>query len=819
MTSFKQILIIILPVILCLPTLASQTRTEEEAKIIARKFLAGTGEKPATLNIARNGIENLRSAAGPAAYYAFNREAQSGFVIVSASDAAKEVLAYSRNGEFNYHRLPPNLRSWLDFYEYEINTAEDAANAPPRRARMAGAEPETSVPPLLSTRWGQGSPFGDLCPVIRDTLTPAGCVATAMAQIMKYHRWPLHGFGARNYTPAAVGKNLAVNFSTATYEWDLMLDRYNESSPPAARRAVATLMYHCGVAVEMNYGTIESGASSESALTALEANFGYDPGMDLYRRDHYSLAEWSDLLRAEISAGRPVYYAGTGSSGGHAFVCDGYDANGFFHFNWGYNGYFDGYFELSALNPGKITPGGGASGYNYKQMIIAGIRPSTSPTAPAGARLDFGSISAGTGKLATLRDTFSITIEHVSNYGASLFAGTLGYAICRSDLSVVEYRYDAIEAGEALPPNYYYYPVAWRGVSLPEGISRGAYRIVPAYSLDISGNNILLMDKTAELKRSLILNVSAGGEATIESSAGSANLSLVSLLATTALYRGKTVEFEAIVKNSGTADYHSDLKLEIGSAAITEPVTVRPGASRRVQFSLAITMPTGNYTATLSADAANHSAAPRWIYLGATPVTVNAAPQPPSLSFVSAAFPDPQQVDKYRPRLAAEISNSGGMFDGAITAFVFAPGGGSSLTFFGMQQALIDNNQTKQLLFDTPIDLASGKYIAAVFSSDNGSDWTQLSNAIAFTIPALTAAEAVSAPSVTVSANRSYIYITTTAPASDIILYDLSGRARISRKPAASGMIALPASGLTPGVYLLSIRINNNIETKKIIIR
>ena len=394
MTLFKQIPIIILLAVLSLPAFANSMRTEEEAKIIAGKFLDGRGEDGRTLNIVRSGREDLRSEAGPAAYYVFNREQAGGFVIVSAANAGKQVLAYADKGEFDYGILPPNVRAWLDFYEDEITSAENTEAASPRRARMSGGNHKTFVAPLLKTRWGQDAPFNALCPVISDTLAPAGCVATAMAQIMKYHRWPIHGRGAHTYKPAATGKDIAVNFASATYEWDLMLDRYNDSSPQAANSAVAKLMLHCGAAVEMGYGTIESGASSESALAALEAYFGYDGGMDLYRRNHYSLAEWSDLLRTEISAGRPVYYAGTGSGGGHAFVCDGYDSDGLFHFNWGYDGYFNGYFELSALNPGAITAGGGSSGYNYNQILIAGIRPATSETTP-GARLDFQQITAG----------------------------------------------------------------------------------------------------------------------------------------------------------------------------------------------------------------------------------------------------------------------------------------------------------------------------------------------------------------------------------------------------------------------------------------
>jgi hypothetical protein len=192
-----------------------------------------------------------------------------------------------------------------------------------------------------------------------------------MAQIMNYHKHPI----SRTVTIPGYTTNsnrLKINPVTGstTYDWDNMTDTYfyYYFIPSVENDAVAVLMYHCGVSVKMDYNLFSNGGSaaySETVPFALNAYFGYDAGISQLRRADYQYTEWIELLKAEIRAGRPVYYAGWNGKSGHAFVCDGYDINDLFHFNWGWEGVWDGYFEVSAL----------INGYNLDQTIVAGLQP------------------------------------------------------------------------------------------------------------------------------------------------------------------------------------------------------------------------------------------------------------------------------------------------------------------------------------------------------------------------------------------------------------------------------------------------------------
>ncbi|MCM1095376.1 MAG: C10 family peptidase, partial [Terasakiella sp.] len=233
-----------------------------------------------------------------------------------------------------------------------------------------------AVAPKLTTMWDQLQPYNEQTPFHSGLPCPTGCVATALAQIMNWHRWPLQPVGTKEYVADYVGR-LSIDFSRITFDWDKMLDRYYVYSPEENIYAVSTLMKAAGYASEMSYHQRSSGAQGFKAAGALIEHFGYNRSLSLERREWYGIEEWEDLVYAELTENGPVYYEGTGDGGGHAFVCDGYDdATGFFHFNWGWSGSGDGYYRLSALNPDVQGTGGNSAGYNYSQDIIRGLRKS-----------------------------------------------------------------------------------------------------------------------------------------------------------------------------------------------------------------------------------------------------------------------------------------------------------------------------------------------------------------------------------------------------------------------------------------------------------
>ena len=310
----------------------------------------------------------------------------SGFVVVSGDDSVFPVLGYSLESSFDPTSLPQNVAKWLEGYRSQIRYAvenrleatmeiQEAWNTILKATDGVIAPREAnSVNPLLKTKWDQSPYENALCPYDSDYKERAvtGCVATAMAQVMKYWNYPATGTGFHSYNHDKYG-TLSANFGNTNYQWSSMP---NVISSP--NQAVATLMYHCGVSVDMNYNVGSEGGSGASTLDVADAlvdYFGYASTVTKNYRSDFSDAQWKTLLKTELDAGRPIQYAGTGTGGGHSFVCDGYDNNDFFHFNWGWGGNSDGYFLIDALNPGSLGSGGGTGGFNTNQRSITGIKP------------------------------------------------------------------------------------------------------------------------------------------------------------------------------------------------------------------------------------------------------------------------------------------------------------------------------------------------------------------------------------------------------------------------------------------------------------
>ena len=285
-------------------------------------------------------------------FYIFKND--EGFVIVSADDRTIPILAYSTENTFESENIPENLAYWLSGYEQAIQAIIDEQAEPSEeivrqwQEMLEGNLPQHKdvvIPELLSTKWDQDEPYNNLCP----SGTVTGCVATAMAQIMKYWENPVHGTGSHSYYHPTYG-TLSANFGNTTYDWDNMPATVTVASPEAEQLAVATLMFHCGVSVNMMYGTSASSAYSEDVPYALESYFGYTTSGIQYK-SNYSNSGWISLLKNELDAYRPIYYCGSGIYGGHAFVCDGYDSDNKFHFNWGWSGNANGYYAIGNLNP------------------------------------------------------------------------------------------------------------------------------------------------------------------------------------------------------------------------------------------------------------------------------------------------------------------------------------------------------------------------------------------------------------------------------------------------------------------------------------
>ena len=335
-------------------------------------------------------------------FYIFNAKGQKGFVIVSGDDRTEPILGYSDKGEITEKNMPENLKYWLECYEIQMKSLDQAKAAGSRGATQSASK--AAVAPLIQAHWDQGAPYNYMCPsaevqkvngeyiftyadIGEDGYNPnqrcvTGCVATAMAQVMRYWKWP-ESCGAMDKYDICYEDDVVDHsfhgLEGTLFDWDNMPFTYSSSEPEGSASAVAvsTLMRYCGQAVNMNYGLGDYGGSSAGVSAWHMVNyFGYGKTAKTVYRMFYTVADWEDLIYNELFNDRPVLYGGSSASGGHQFICDGYDGNGLFHFNWGWSGSSDGYFVLSLANPQDLGSGGGTNtdGFSYAQDAIIGLQ-------------------------------------------------------------------------------------------------------------------------------------------------------------------------------------------------------------------------------------------------------------------------------------------------------------------------------------------------------------------------------------------------------------------------------------------------------------
>ena len=362
-------------ILLCLSTLTltASPVTPEEGLTAATHFMKSQlGTAPIAMQLVQTGQSRSRGVLTDC-YYIYNVE--NGFVIVSADTRVRPILGYSTEGVFNPADVPFGMQELLDSYTDEIeaivaNVAEpDAQLQAQWQALMDGSyEPQRggrSVSALLDNEtginnWQQNNGYNYYCPA--DASGPGGhcyvgCCALSMGQIIHYWEYPTQGTGSHSYecnhSTSLNGQygdygTLSVNFGNTTYNYAIMPNNLNSSTPSNQILAIAKLLYHCGVSIEMWYGNQGSMGFHTDIANALETYFGYDECMTVWK-DSYS-GDWANLLKSDLDLGRPIIYCAYASEGGHEFVCDGYDDSDYFHFNMGWGGVYNGYYAIDNLN-------------------------------------------------------------------------------------------------------------------------------------------------------------------------------------------------------------------------------------------------------------------------------------------------------------------------------------------------------------------------------------------------------------------------------------------------------------------------------------
>jgi hypothetical protein len=307
-------------------------------------------------------------------FYIYNINDNEGFVIVTADDNMPPILGYSTSGGYFNENVPPALSEFLENYKMQIVfIIQNKLDAPSEiktewndlesNEPVRGTKNLAGVNPLITTKWDQGQYYNDYCPFdqTEQKHTYVGCVATAMAQIMKYWEYPSQGIGFHSYVHPDYG-TLWANYGGETFYWAQMPIQVTSTN-----LIVSSMMYDCGVSVDMDYGVDGSGAYLSSVVDALITYFGYSNSVSYVDKFNFNNSSWTQKLKDELNAGRPIQYRGQGN-GAHSFVCDGYDNNDFFHFNWGWSGQYNGYFSLTSLNPYTYD-------FTTNQAAIIGIKP------------------------------------------------------------------------------------------------------------------------------------------------------------------------------------------------------------------------------------------------------------------------------------------------------------------------------------------------------------------------------------------------------------------------------------------------------------
>ncbi len=402
-----NILIILALLLLPVICVSENVPKEKAARLAINFFKSGIENKSLDLSLDISEIHTIYTEGVPV-FYAFNFR-DGGFVVTPTNDLFYPVLAYAFEGDYIDHELPPNIRSWMQWYTNQILSGiekpdkcfKDRAGLWDELLKPDSdfSNDDIGVEPLLTGKWNQMDYYNEMCPADPEGYArhaPVGCVATAMSQLMFYYRFPPVGNGSNSYIPpyenGIYGEQFA-DFGNTYYQWDEMQDQCFESNP-----AVAELCYHCGVSVNMKYQPNASGASTTDVPPALINYFNYAPSAYYQDRNELdSTAQWIAMLTENLDNHQPVLYRSSNGWAGHAYVCDGYQDNDFYHFNWGWSGIYNGYYYIDELIPGGIN-------LSFHQGAVFYIYPDTTQfeypnfcSGPKTVISRFGTIEDGSG--------------------------------------------------------------------------------------------------------------------------------------------------------------------------------------------------------------------------------------------------------------------------------------------------------------------------------------------------------------------------------------------------------------------------------------
>ena len=467
--------ILVMMCLMAINTAWASPISESQARSIASDFLTSHAMPSTNLRMVHKAPLRVTVACSEnAAYYVFNTNSN-GFVIIAGDDRAPAVLGYSDKGSFNSQEVPEQLQYLLDGYAAQIQALANGAKAV--SLNMSGE----AIRPLVTAAWSQNSPFNTMLPILPNgNRAVSGCVATAMAQMLYYWKQPTVSTSIPEYTSQSLGIYMP-ELPPAEFNWEAMQDNYlSADTESEGAVAAAQLTLYCAQSVNMNFMYGTSGANTSLIPIVISTYFGYKASARCEYRENYSTQSWANYIYNELAEGRPVIYSGSKASGGHAFICDGYDGNGMFHMNWGWDGMSNGYYLLNVLNPDAQGTGSAneAYGYIYDQFIVVGIEPGEGESEFALTSGDVALNDATTTRTSSANDFTATVSGRFYNYTPQTMAVSFGWGFYQGEELISTLYSSSISQ---LPPNYFM-KTDNQQLNFGKNITSGTYRIVPIYS-------------------------------------------------------------------------------------------------------------------------------------------------------------------------------------------------------------------------------------------------------------------------------------------------------------------------------------------------
>lgn len=664
-----------------------------------------------------------QSAGSLPAAYVF--DTRSGYMVVSADDVAAPLLGYADEGSFDAANIPDNLRYWLESYASEIAWARDNGVEPARsRASRADRAP---IAPLVKTQWNQGSPYNNYCPIYNGSRSVTGCVATAMAQVMKYYNYPAKGTGSHSYTTKTLKISQSMDFSSTSFRWTSMADSYGSFSSTSQKNAVATLMHACGVSVDMDYTPNESGVPSMNVASALANYFGYDKGVRYLMRDYYGMAEWEELVYNQLVEFGPVQYSGSNTSAGHSFVCDGYSADGYFHFNWGWGGMSDGYFLLTALDPTSQGIGGSTAGYNSGQDIIANVATSGEGKMYEQMLID-GDFKIDTPQVQ--KGGYVVIVANAYNYSIAPISGFYGLKFTASDGSVTYAEAPQGYSNVAVLSGY----GGWY-VRMPS-LAAGTYTVTPAWK-STTGEWFDIRAKVSAVKS---YTATVSGNTAVFTADSAPQIYVNDIDVATPLYFNTPFKINATIDNPTQDEYYGGIEAallnssnNVVALADIYPVDVLGGESQQMEYvakfsryNSQLGVPSaGTYTLVFLTESNQVVSAPVTVQLLETPASTSV-----SVSSFSVEG-DANAVAADNLQFNLTVNCSAGYFANTLSVYIFPISGGSAIAYFDTPTLFIEEGKSATTMASGNFSqgVVGSKYMAAVFSGQQ-----QLSEIVYFTV-------------------------------------------------------------------------------------